>query len=130
MTPCFIIFEMLPDMYVDANEELQSWIESELLLLEVVFGKYLDFMISKDVSWDMLSSWSMSPFLFVFVLSIVKNNEYLLMPGKFNLNVSWMSYSFTLPFCDTLSSMIFGACFVVGLHSSLDTLEPFKHERM
>ena len=130
MTPCFIIFEMLPDMYVDANEELQSWIESELLLSEVVFGKYLDFMISKEVSLGMLSSWLMSPFLFLFVLSIVKNNENSLMPGKFNLNVSWMSYSFTLPFCDTLSSMIFGASFVVGLHLSLDTLEPFKHERM
>ena len=83
ISTCYMIIEMLPDMYVDANEELQSWIESELLLTEVVFGKYLDFMISKEVSWGMLSSWSISPLLFLFVLSVMKNDKHSLMPGKF-----------------------------------------------
>ena len=77
-----MILEMLPDMYEDANEEVQSWIESELLLTEVVFGKYLDFMISKEVSWGMLSSWLMSPLLFLFVLSVMKNDKYSFILGK------------------------------------------------
>ena len=63
---------MLPDMYEDAKEELLSWIESELLLTESVFGKYRDLIMSKDLSRCKFISFLGSSFCFISVLSIIE----------------------------------------------------------
>ena len=42
--------EILPDMYEEANEEVDSCIGSVILLMGLILGKYLDFIISNEDS--------------------------------------------------------------------------------
>ena len=47
---------ILPDMYEEANEVVHSCIGSVFLLMGLILGKYLDFIISNEVSGSIFTS--------------------------------------------------------------------------